>query len=135
MWYQWLCECKNDFIISWPIFTEELISYYEDIKSNSFFSQLISIRQKGTVVEHIQQLQKLKNILDSNLLDLFMETLEENIQLEVRLLEQESLENAFRVARKVESKNMATRRATANTYKQHNVSFPNPTQPTRLTPQ
>jgi hypothetical protein len=75
------------------------------------------------------------DILDDNLLDLYMGILKGNIQHEVHLLEPTFLEKAFRVARKVESKNMATRRTTTNTYKEHNVPSPNPTQPTRLTPQ
>ena len=59
VWYQWLCECKKGSIISWSIFIEELIAYHEDIKSNSFFTQLTHLRQKGPIIEHIQQFQKL----------------------------------------------------------------------------
>jgi hypothetical protein len=44
--YQWLCERKNNFIISSSIFTNELISHYGDIKSNTLFSQLINLRKK-----------------------------------------------------------------------------------------
>lgn len=40
VWYQCLCERKKGSIISWSIFTKELIAYHEDIKSNSFFTQL-----------------------------------------------------------------------------------------------
>jgi hypothetical protein len=45
------------------------------------------------------------------------------------------LENSFSVARKFESKNMATRRVATNNYREHHVPSPNLTQPTRLTPQ
>jgi hypothetical protein len=46
VWYQWLCERKNNYIISWSIFMDELISHYGDIKSNTFFSQLINLQTK-----------------------------------------------------------------------------------------
>ncbi|MDW3502767.1 hypothetical protein NQ272_26760, partial [Escherichia coli] len=46
VWYQWLCSCKQ--FITWAIFTEELIAHYEDTKGNTFFSQLISLKQKGS---------------------------------------------------------------------------------------
>jgi hypothetical protein len=61
--------------------------------------------------------------------------LKEIIQHEVHLLEPKSIEHAFSVARKVESKNMATRRVATNNYREHHVPSPNLTQPTRLTPQ
>ena len=44
VWYQWLCSRKQ--FITWAIFTEELVAHYEDTKSNTFFSQLISLKQK-----------------------------------------------------------------------------------------
>jgi hypothetical protein len=135
VWYQWLCEQKKDIIISWS-----LISYRDD-KNNTFFSQLVNLKQKGLVVEHIQQFQKLslrvKNIPNDNLLDLFMGTLKDNIQHELCILEPTSLENAFKLARRVESKNMAmaTKRFPSNTYKENNVPFSNLPKPTSLTPQ
>jgi hypothetical protein len=48
-----------------------------------------------------------------------------------------SLENAFKVARNVESKNMAmaTRRTNPNIYRENNDPSPKTPQPTRLTPQ
>jgi hypothetical protein len=129
VWYQWLCERKKNYIISWSIFMDELISHYGDIKSNTFFSQLINLRQKGPITEHIQQFQKLslrvKNIPEDNLLDLFMGTLKENIQHEVHLFEPKSLEKAFSMERKVENKNMATRRVATNNYREHHVPSPN----------
>ena len=54
VWYQWKCECKRNTIISWSIFTEELITYHDDVKINSFFTHLINLRRKGQVIEHIQ---------------------------------------------------------------------------------
>ena len=52
------------------------------------------------------------------MLDVFIGTLKDNIEHEVCLWEPKSLENAFRVARNVESKNMAmdTRRTNPNIY-------------------
>jgi hypothetical protein len=64
-----------------------------------------------------------------------MGTLKESIQHEVCLFEPKSLEHTFIVARKVESKNMATRRVVTNNYREKHAPSPNPTQPTRLTPQ
>ena len=42
VWYRWLCSRKQ--IITWSIFTDEMIAHYEDTKSNTFFSQLISLK-------------------------------------------------------------------------------------------
>jgi hypothetical protein len=57
VWYRWLCSCK--LLITWTIFTEEMISYYEDTRSNTFFSQLINLKQKGSVTKHIENFQRL----------------------------------------------------------------------------
>jgi len=38
---------------------DEMIAHYEDTKRNTFFSQLINIKQKGSMVEHIEDLEKL----------------------------------------------------------------------------
>jgi hypothetical protein len=59
VWYQWICEQKKDSIVSWSIFMDELIAHYGDIKRNTFFSQLINLKQRGPITEHIQQFQKL----------------------------------------------------------------------------
>jgi hypothetical protein len=117
-----------------------LISHYGDIKSNTFFSQLINIRQKGPITEHIQQFQKLSfkvtNTYKDNLLYLFIETLKEKIQHDqVCLFEPKSLEKIFSMARKVENKNMATRRVATRNYTKHHVPSPSLIQPTRLKPQ
>jgi len=48
-------------------------------------------------------------------------------------LELDSLENAFRVARKVESKIMATRKSTTHNYKDGSVVAPSLLKPARLT--
>jgi hypothetical protein len=71
------------------------------------------------------------------LIDVFIGTLKDNIQHEVCLWEPKSLENAFRVARNVESKNMAmaTRRTNHNIYRENNSPSSKTPQPTRLTPQ
>ena len=55
VWYQWLCSHKK--IVTWSIFTEEMIAHYEDTKNNTLFSQLINLKQKGSMVEHIEEFQ------------------------------------------------------------------------------
>ena len=137
VWYQWLCSRKQ--FITWAIFTEELIAHYEDTKSNTFFSQLINLKQKGSIMEHIEEFQKLnirvKDIPEEHRIDVFIGTLKDNIQHDVRLWEPDSLEKAFRLARKMESKIMATRKPTTHNYKDGSVVAPSLPQPTRLTPQ
>ena len=99
-----------------------MIAHYEDTRSNTFFSQLKNIKQKGSVAEKIENFQRLNikvtDIRDEHLIDVFTGNLRDNIQHEVCLWEPKSLENAFRVARNVEAKNMAmeTRRTTPNIY-------------------
>jgi hypothetical protein len=99
-----------------------MIAHYEDTRSNTFFSQLINLKRKGSVTKHIENFQRLNikvtNIQYEHLIDVFIGTLRDNIQHEVCLWEPKSLENAVRVARNVESKNMAmdNRRTTPNIY-------------------
>jgi hypothetical protein len=118
-----------------------MIEHYEDTRSNNFFSQLINLKKTGSVAEHIENFQRLNinvtYIPDEHLIDVFIENLKDNIQHEVHLWEPKSLENAFRVARNVESKYMAmaTRRTTPNIYRDNNVPSSKTPQPTRLTPQ
>jgi hypothetical protein len=94
-----------------------------------------------SVTEHIENFQilniKVTDIPNEHLIDEFIGTLRDNIQHEVRLWEPKSLENAFRVARNVESKNMAmaTRRTNPNIYRENNAPSSKTPQPTRLTPQ
>jgi hypothetical protein len=138
VWYRWLCSRK--LLVTRTIFTKEMITHYEDTRSSTFFSQLINLKQKGSFLEHIKNFQRLNRkvtyIPDDHLIDVFIGTLRDNIQHEVRLWEPKSLENAFRVARNVESKNMVmeTRRTTPNIYQENNAPSKTP-QPTRLTPQ
>jgi hypothetical protein len=139
VWYIWLCSHKS--LVTWTIFMEEMIAHYEDTRSNTFFSQLINLKQKGSVTEHIENFQRLNikvtYIPYEHLIDVFIGTLRDNIQHEVHLWEPKSLENAFRVARNVESKNMAmaTRRTNPNIYRENNAPSSKTPQPTRLTPQ
>jgi hypothetical protein len=120
---------------------EEMIAHYGDTRSNTFFSQLINLKKKGSVTEHIEKFQRLNikvtNIPNEHLIDVFIGTLRDNIQHEVRLWEPKSLKNAFRVERNVESKNMAmtTRRTNPNIYRENNAPSSITPQPTRLTPQ
>jgi hypothetical protein len=91
--------------------------------------------------EHIENFQRLNikitDILDEHLIDVFIGTLKDNIQHKVHLWEPKSLENAFRVVRNVESKNMAmdTRRTTPNIYREKNGPSSKTPQPTMLKPQ
>jgi hypothetical protein len=102
---------------------------------------LINLKQKGSVTEHIENFQilniKVTDILDKHFIDVFIGTLKDHIQHEVCLWEPKSLGNAFKVARNVESKNMAmaTRRTNPNIYRENNVPSSKTPQPTRLTPQ
>jgi hypothetical protein len=119
---------------------EEMTTHYEDTRSNTFFSQLINLKQKGSVIKNIENFQRLNikitYIPDEHLIDVFIGTLRDNIQHEIHLWEPKSLENAFRVARNVESKNMAmdTRRTDPNIYRESNAPSKTP-QPTRFAPQ
>ena len=36
-----------------------MIAHYEDTKRNAFFIQLIKLKQKGSMVEHIEDFEKL----------------------------------------------------------------------------
>ena len=91
------------------------------------------------MAKHIEDFQKLNikvnDILEKKRIDVFIWTLKDNIQREVHLWEPDSLEKAFRLARKMESKIMATRKPTTLNYKDGSVVAPSLPQPTRLTPQ
>ena len=90
-------------------------------------------------MEHIEDFQKLNirvtDIPEEHRIDVFIWNLKDNIQHEVRVLEPDSLEKAFRLARKIECKIMATRKPTTHFYKEGSVATPRFPQPTRLTPQ
>ena len=130
VWYQWLCSRKK--IVTWSIFTEEMIAHYEDTKSNTFFTQLINLKQKGLVGQHIEDFQKLNirvtDIPEEHKIDVFIGTLKDNIQ-------PDSLEKVFQLARKIECKIMATSKPTTHIYKDGSVPTPRIPQRTRLTPQ
>ena len=68
---------------------------------------------------------------------MFIGTLKENIQHDVRLWEPDSLEKTFKLARKMESKIMATKKPTTHNYKDGSVGVVGPSlpQPIRLKPQ
>ena len=87
---------------------EEMIAHYEDTKSNTFFSQFINLKQKGSMMENIEDFQKLnirvKDIPEDHRIDVFIGTLKDNIQHEVHLWESDSLEKAFRLGRKWKAK-------------------------------
>ena len=66
VWYRWLCSYKK--IVIWSNFTENMIANYEDIESNTFFSQLINPKQKGSMGEHTEDFKKL-NIRVTDILE------------------------------------------------------------------
>ena len=90
-------------------------------------------------MEYIEDLQKfnirVKYIQEEHRIDVFIGTLRDNIQHEVRIWEPDSLEKAFRLARKMERKIMATRKPTTHNHKYGSVVVPSHPQPIRLTPQ
>jgi hypothetical protein len=118
------------------MFMEEMISHYEDTRRNTFFSQLINLKQKGSVTEHIKNFQRLNiKVMDipyEHLIDVFIGTLKDDIKCEVHLWEPKSLESAFKVVMNFESKNMsmATRRTTPKIYRENIV--PSPKTPQQL---
>jgi len=63
---------------------EAMITHYEDTKRNTFFSQLINLKQKDSMMEHIEGFQKfnirVKDIPDEHRIDVFIGTLKHNIQ-------------------------------------------------------
>ena len=90
-------------------------------------------------MEHVEDHQKLNikvtDIPEEHMIDVFIGTLKDNIQYEVRVWEFDSLEKAFRLARKIECKIMATRKPTTHIYKDGSAATPRLLQPTRLTTQ
>ena len=88
--------CSRKKFITWAILTEELVAHYEDTKRNTFFGQWISLKQKGPIMEHIEEFQKLnimlKYILEEHRIDVFIGSLKDNIQHDVRLWEPDSLD-------------------------------------------
>jgi hypothetical protein len=89
VWYRWLCSRKS--LVTQEYFMKEMIAHYEDIRSNTFISQLINLKKKSSVTEHIENFQRLNikvtYILDEHLINVFIGTLKDNIQHEVRLWE------------------------------------------------
>jgi len=118
---------------------EEMIAHYEDIKGNTFFRQLINIKQKGSMAKHIDKFQnfnvRVNDIPENHNINVFIGTLKNNFQHEVRLWELDSLEKEFRLERKIERKIIATRNPTTHNCKDGSVVSPSLPQPTRLTPQ
>jgi hypothetical protein len=89
VWYRWIFSRKS--LVTWKHFIEEMTEHYEDTRINTFFSQLINLKQKGSVAEHIDNFQILNiNVTDipyEHLNVVFIGTLNNNIQHEVLLWE------------------------------------------------
>ena len=68
--------------------------------------------------EHIEDFQifniRVTDIPEEHRIDVFIENLKDNIQNEVHVWEPDSLEKAFRLARKIECKIMVTRNPTTH---------------------
>ena len=79
-------------------------------------------------MEHIEDFQKLNirvtDIPEEHRIDVFLGTLKDNIQDEVRVWELDSLEKAFKLARKIERKIMATRKPSTQNYKYGSIATP-----------
>ena len=78
---------------------------------------------------------RVNDIPEKQRIDVFVGTLKDNIQHEVHLWEPDSLEKAFRWARKIESKIMEIRNPTTHDYNYGSISSHSLPQPTRVTPQ
>jgi len=66
LWYKGLCSHKP--LVTWLIFMEEMVAHYEDTKRNTFFGQLINLKEKSLMVEYIEDFQKL-NIRVNDILE------------------------------------------------------------------
>jgi len=91
------------------------------------------------MAEHIEEFQKLNirvnHIREKQRIYFFIGTLNDIIQHKIHLWEPDSLEKAFRLARKIKSGIMETRNPTTHNYKYGSVFSPSLPQPTRFTPQ
>jgi len=89
----------------------------------------MNLKQKGPMADHIEDFQILNikepDIRVDHMIEFFIGTSKDNIQHEVFLWEPNSLENAFRVARKFERKAMETSRSTSHKSKYGSVSSSN----------
>ena len=87
------------------------------------------------MVEHIEDFQKLNtrvnDIPEKQRIDVFIQTLKDNIQHEVSLWEPDSLEKEFKLEIKIERKIMETRNPSTHNYKYGSVVSPILPQPTR----
>lgn len=57
LWYKGLRSHKP--LVTWSIFMQEMIAHYDDTKRNTFFRQLINLKEKASMVEDIEDFQKL----------------------------------------------------------------------------
>ena len=78
---------------------------------------------------------RVTDIPEEHMIDVFIGNLKVNIQHQVHIWKLDSLEKAFRLARKIECKITVTRKLTAHIYKDGSVATPRLPQPERLTPQ
>ena len=64
-----------------------MIEHYEDKNRNTFFSQLINLKQKGSMVDHIEDFQNFNigviDIPEEHMIFVFIGTLKDNLQHEV----------------------------------------------------
>jgi len=72
LWYKGLCSRKK--LVTWSIFTEEMIAHYEDTKSNTFFretpQQLEEKREKGFCYKVESKIMATRNSTHHNYKDI-----------------------------------------------------------------
>lgn len=126
--FMYKCLFSHKPLVIWSIFMEEMIAHYEYTKRNTFFSELINLKQKSSIAENIEDFQNLSirvtNIPEEHRIVVFIGNLKYNMQHEVHLWEHDSLKKAFSVARKIEEKIMETRKSTNHNYKDGSVISP-----------
>ncbi|KAH9293109.1 hypothetical protein KI387_041687, partial [Taxus chinensis] len=76
----------------------------------NYFSQMAKLRQTSSVKDYIQQFQnlslRLNDISEDHLNDLFLDGLKDNIQHDVRLLNQGLISKSMIIVRRVEERDM-----------------------------
>ena len=64
LWYEGLCSRKQ--LVTWSIFTEEMIAHYEDTKSNTFFR---------TTPQQLERVKGICDIVESKIMETRKHTL------------------------------------------------------------
>lgn len=94
-----------------------MVTHYGDIKRKEFYSQLVNNCQKGLVIKHTQQFQKLSLRVNKIYGKGKNPTWGASIWTYI-------IRACFHMERKPESKNMISRRVFNNNYKEYNAPSP-----------